>query len=215
MHLSQTRAQTSLGIVDIGLSNLGSIHRSVTELCDQVMIVTTPEQVGKVDRLILPGVGAFPAAMDRLESTGLAGEIVNFVRVLGRPTLGICLGMQLLATRGEEHQICFGLGLIEGDVRRFNESDDARVPHVGWNSVEVCRELPLFAGVGSGQDFYFVHSFRFETTNRDEVAATSKNGETFAAVIQRENLVGVQFHPEKSSHLGRRLLKNFCEWDPC
>lgn len=215
MASSSQKLLTTIGIVDIGLSNLGSIERSLSEICDRVTVVRNPEQLRGLDRLVLPGVGAFSVAMGRLRESGLADPISSFIRDLKRPTLGICLGMQLLADLGEEHGLNHGLGLIPGRVRKFDPQSNVRIPHVGWNSVDVRIETPLFAGIPPGQDFYFVHSYVFDLASNEYLAASATNGQTFVAAIQRSNLVGVQFHPEKSSRVGRKLLENFCRWDPC
>lgn len=215
MGVSTDPVATTVGIVDVGIANLGSIERTLKEICDRVVVVTEPSDLASLDRLILPGVGAFPIAMKRLEAAGLADGIRHFVNDLQRPTLGICLGMQLLATEGEEHELTAGLNLIEGRVRRFRDTAGIRVPHVGWNSVEIKRQSSIFSSVKSGNDFYFVHSYVFEVADEAALVATACNGEHFSASVERGNVAGVQFHPEKSSRIGRILLKNFCEWDPC
>jgi glutamine amidotransferase len=206
---------TTVGIVDVGIANLGSIERTLREICDRVHVVKEPTDLKALDRLILPGVGAFPIAMKRLEAAGLADGIRKFVTDLQRPTLGICLGMQLLATEGEEHETTAGLNLIEGRVRRFRNTEGIRIPHVGWNSVEVKLPSPVFRSVKSGNDFYFVHSYVFDVAKESSLVAIARNGEQFSAAVASGNVVGVQFHPEKSSRIGRVLLRNFCEWSPC
>lgn len=215
MALATDPVATTVGIVDVGIANLGSIERTLRDICDRVQVVTEPLMLNSLDRLILPGVGAFPVAMRRLESSGLADGIKHFVRELRRPTMGICLGMQLLASEGEEHEKTPGLDLINGRVRRFKNDNGVRIPHVGWNSVEVKRPSPIFKNVNSGNDFYFVHSFVFDVADEATLVAVAQNGESFSASVENGNVAGVQFHPEKSSRIGRVLLKNFCEWSPC
>jgi glutamine amidotransferase len=215
MQQAQPRISTKVGIVDVGIANLGSISAALSEIAETVQIVRSPNDLKFVDRLVLPGVGAFPVAMERLCDVGLDHGIRDFCRGLGKPTLGICLGMQLMAGSGEEHGVTAGLNLIEGRVRRFRELPGQRVPHVGWNDVTLLRPVPLFQQIPSGTDFYFVHSYVFEVEGNEALIGTSENGEVFAAVVHRESALGVQFHPEKSSQAGRRILRNFCEWSPC
>lgn len=215
MTINNVKIPTSVGIIDIGISNIASIERTLSEIVDEVVIVRNGSQLTSIDRLILPGVGAFPSAMKRLSESGLVADIHEFVRVLRRPLLGICLGMQLLASEGEEHELTAGLDLVKGRVRRLKESDGVRVPHVGWNSVSIEMPNNLFNGLVDGHDFYFVHSYVFDVDNKDERIATTVNGERFTAAVLSGNVVGVQFHPEKSSKIGRMLLENFCEWTPC
>jgi glutamine amidotransferase len=212
---SKTLVPTTVGIIDVGIANLGSIERTLRETADEVVIVKEAHQISEVDRLVLPGVGAFPVAMARLSDTGLAPGIRDFAVDRRQPILGICLGMQLLASLGEEYGTTPGLDLIPGRVRRFDDSYGSRIPHVGWNSVDLEAQSPLFIDIPTGMDFYFVHSFVFEVQHQHFCSASATNGERFSAVVQSDNVVGVQFHPEKSSRIGRRLLRNFCEWSPC
>lgn len=205
-------AMTSVGIVDVGISNLGSIERILSGVADCVRIVRKPAEIDQVDRLVLPGVGAFPQAMNRLGSTGLSLAIKRFAQDRRGPVLGICLGMQLLAAVGEEHELTSGLNLIDGKVRKLSA---VRVPHVGWNAVEIRLDCALMEGIPSGTDFYFVHSYVFDPVNEQSLVATATHGERFSAVLVDRNIAGVQFHPEKSSRAGRRLLQNFCRWLPC
>lgn len=209
------KAPTSVGIVDVGIANLGSIERILSEVADEVVVVKDGSQLDSLDRLVLPGVGAFPIAMERLSAVGLVDDIREFAVRMKRPLLGICLGMQLLASVGEEHEVTEGLGLVAGRVRRFAEGDGVRVPHIGWNSVEIERRSEMLRNVPNESDFYFVHSFVLDVNNPINRIATSVNGERFTAAVQVENIVGVQFHPEKSSKIGRLVLSNFCEWNPC
>lgn len=212
---STTLVPTTVGIVDVGIANLGSIERTLRETADDVVIVKETRQLSDVDRLVLPGVGAFPIAMSRLSDAGLDSGIRDLAVDRRLPVLGICLGMQLLASVGEEHGTTPGLDLISGRVRRFGDSHGSRIPHVGWNSVDLEAPSPLFNDIPTGMDFYFVHSFVFEVGDQLSRVASSTNGERFSAVVQKNNVLGVQFHPEKSSRIGRRLLRNFCEWSPC
>ena len=209
-----SRIPTSVGVIDIGMANLGSIERTLSEIAQEVVVVDRPGIMSSIDRLVLPGVGAFPAAMDQLHRTGLGAEITDFAGDARRAVLGICLGMQLLSSVGEEHQETPGLGLVGGRVRRLRTTGSVRIPHVGWNSVSV-SDHPIFREIENGTDFYFVHSYVFDADDVATRIATTEHGEQFTAGVGKSNVAGVQFHPEKSSRAGRRLLRNFCEWEPC
>jgi glutamine amidotransferase len=215
MKSSSTKVSTTVGVVDVGIANLGSIICILQDIADHVLIIRSPADIDGVDRLILPGVGAFPQAIARLAAANLSDPIIRFAREQHGPVLGICLGMQLLATSSEEHTFTHGLGLITGAVRKLRGTGGERVPHVGWNAVDLVQNTELMEGIPSGSDFYFVHSFVFDEVKSSSLVATTTHGERFSAVIVEGNLAGVQFHPEKSSNGGRRLLRNFCEWCPC
>lgn len=212
MVVEQSLIETTVGVVDVGIANLGSICRSLHEIASKVVIVRTPDQLENIDRLVLPGVGAFPVAMQRLRASGLDSGVHVFAHHFQKPLLGICLGMQLLADIGEEHGRTAGLGLIAGRVRRLKVGPRQRVPHVGWNSVSAVGDSLLLKGVPLQTDFYFVHSFVFDVVDPTSSIGVCDYGENFAAIVRRANIHGVQFHPEKSSFAGRRVLKNFCEY---
>lgn len=201
---------TRVGIIDIGIANIGSLYSSLVDIAESVIPIRTPNDMATIDRLILPGVGSFPEAMTRLRDCNLESSIKTFVRIQKKPLLGICLGMQLLAAIGEEHQETQGLGLIEGRVQRLAISDSIRIPHIGWNSVSFSKPSPLFEGIPNNHDFYFVHSFVLVPRKPDVITAVTPYGEHFCSVVQQDNIYGVQFHPEKSSVLGKRLISNFC-----
>ena len=209
MTINNVKIPTSVGIIDIGISNIASIERTLSEIVDEVVIVRNGSQLTSIDRLILPGVGAFPSAMKRLSESGRVADIHEFVRVLRRPLLGICLGMQLLADRGFEGTETLGLGFIAGDVRLLKPANDLRVPHVGWNDVHTKGNARLFDGIPDGSDFYFVHSYHFVPTMREHIAAVVEYGGEVVAAVADGNVWGAQFHPEKSSRAGFHLLKNF------
>jgi imidazole glycerol-phosphate synthase subunit HisH len=196
-------------IVDYGMGNLASARRAFEDCGADVSVSDDPASIRTAERLVIPGVGAFAEAMERLQHRGWAAGIQEAVSE-GVPVLGICLGMQLLAERGDEGGSSEGLGLIKGSVERMTPSrPDERVPHVGWNEVYPRLGAGLFEGIQPGSDFYFVHSFRFVTTDLSAVLATTPYcGETVAA-IGRGRIFGVQFHPEKSSRAGFRLIRNF------
>ena len=198
-----------VAIVNTGLSNLDSISRAVEE-CDSSPVVTdNPEDIDRATHIILPGVGAFPAAMARLAARGLVEAMTEHVVGRGIPFLGICLGMQLLATKGSEIRDTPGLGWIDGDVDLLAPGPGERVPHVGWNEVVPVNDSPLFRGIPSERDFYFVHSYVLRAARDEDIAARTPYGGGFVSAVQRGMIFGVQFHPEKSQRAGFDVLRNF------
>lgn len=196
-------------IIDYGMCNLDSVARAVEECGGKSLITPDPRDLARVSHIILPGVGAFAKAMDRLRELGLDSVIRQQALVERIPFLGICLGMQLMATRGFEGRESAGLGLIPGDVRRLQStSSSERVPHIGWNEVQAVNECPLLVGIPSGSDFYFVHSYHVDC-DPSSVAACTPYAGSFVSVTQRGNVFGTQFHPEKSQRRGFQLLRNF------
>jgi glutamine amidotransferase len=201
-----------VAIVDYGMGNLDSVARAVEECGGRPRVTHDEDEIGTAAAVILPGVGAFARGMASIRERGLDAVLRDGVAERGVPLLGLCLGMHLLAGRGTEGGETEGLDLIPGEVRRFAPGDPSlRVPHVGWNEVEVVRPSPLFAGLPSGKDFYFVHSFHFAPEDARDVVATTRYGGEFVSVVQRENVFGVQFHPEKSQRTGFALLRNFLD----
>lgn len=198
-----------VAIVDYGMCNLDSVARAVEECGGAPVVTDRVEDLGTADRIILPGVGAFPDGMHNLRERGL-DVALRTQAARGAPLLGICLGMQLLATEGWEGSRTPGLGLIAGSVQRLASGGDAiRIPHIGWNEVDLVRSSQLFDGIASGRDFYFVHSYALACERPDEVLARTAYGSGFVSAAACDNVVGVQFHPEKSQKLGFRLLRNF------
>lgn len=199
-----------VAIVDYGMGNLDSVARAVEECGGRPLRAAGPRDLAEAAHVILPGVGAFRDAMASLRRTGMADALEERVRRRGIPFLGLCLGMELLATRSFEGGEHAGLGWIDGDVVRFETGHDRlRVPHVGWNNVEPVRESVLFHGIRPGTDFYFVHSYHVACRDRADLLATTPYGLHFASSLQRENVWACQFHPEKSQAAGLRLLANF------
>ena len=199
----------TIAIVDYGMGNLGSLTRALENCHADVVVSDDPAVIDQVAGVILPGVGAFADGMANLNARGWLAALRALVAA-GTPLLGICLGMQLLADYGEEGGGCNGLGLIGGAVRRLQPRDEReRIPHVGWNNVHWRNASPLFADLANDSDFYFVHSYHFIPRSPDVVIATSDYCGGFAAALQQGVTFGVQFHPEKSSHGGMRLLRNF------
>lgn len=202
----------TVAVVDYGMCNLDSVRRALEECGRPVVVTDDPKEVAAAGHIVLPGVGAFPDAMGRLTERGLDKVLHNQVVVEGAPFLGICLGMQLLATVGLEGGRTEGLGWIDGEVQRLVPAGpDLRVPHVGWNDVVPQGDSPLFAGIEPGSDFYFVHSYHLACSSAADVAATTPYCGGFASAVWRDNVHAVQFHPEKSQRNGLRLLQNFLD----
>lgn len=201
-----------IGIVDIGIGNLGSVREAIHALGNDPVSVGRAADLEGLSHLILPGVGAFSHAVRRLHDTGLFGAIRQYASD-GRPLLGICLGMQLLADIGDEDGPSDGLGLIGGRVSLIAERDRFRVPHVGWNEMRCPRPHPVLKGVRQGVDFYFVHSYEFQPTRRESVLGVTDHGKDIVCAVGQGSALGLQFHPEKSQKNGLRLLENFCDWD--
>lgn len=204
-------------IVDYGMGNLRSVQKALELLGAQVSFTRDPNEVAGAEKLILPGVGAFGAAMANLERLDLVQPLRDFA-ASGKPFLGICLGMQLLLEESEEQGIFKGLGIVPGRVVRFFQNqkpDDStaglKVPHMGWNTISIkAPNCPLLAGISDGASFYFVHSF-YPAPPKDWVAASTFYGEEFCSVIWKDNVFASQFHPEKSSAVGLRMLRNFAD----
>ena len=198
-----------VGIINYGLGNLGSIQNMLKVIGEKSIISADPDALETCDRYILPGVGAFDAGMTRLCESGLDSFIKNKAVEERKPILGICLGMQLLGRRSEEGQMP-GLGLIPFDNIRFRlENSNLRVPHMGWDIVEFRQSNPLLKNLEGTQRYYFVHSYHALCDNEENVLMTCDYGYEFAAAVVKDNIMGVQFHPEKSHDFGMALLNNF------
>lgn len=196
-------------IIDYGMGNLGSVKRAFEECGVKVVVSTDPAEADDADALVLPGVGAFRDGMASLVESGWAPRLKSLAQE-NKPLLGICLGMQLLATRSFEGGEFEGLGLIPGEVvKLIPQQQNERVPHVGWNEVVHDSNHSLFSEIVSGTDFYFVHSFHFKPVNETDAIATTPYCGSFVSAVARQNILGVQFHPEKSSKPGFKLIKNF------
>lgn len=205
----------TVAVVDHGMGNLDSVRRGLTDAGADVVVTSNGADLDVADRIVLPGVGAFGAAMDRLRGLGLDVALERNVIDAGVPFLGICLGMQLLATTGTEGGRHDGLGWIGGTVVRIEPTaEDPRVPHVGWNEVDPVQEHPLLDGIAAGADCYFVHSYRVACDDPSHVVATTPYAGGVTAIVGRDNIAGVQFHPEKSQRVGAALLRNFLAWQP-
>ena len=199
---------TSIAIVDYGMGNRRSVQKAFEHVGARVELTSDHKTIRAADGIVVPGVGAFPLAMQRLSELGL-DELLRTCAAEQRPLLGICLGMQLLLERSEELEPTAGLGLVNGVVTALNPGE-LRVPHIGWNEVTFERSSPLTAGLPSrGCAFYHVHSFAVRCSDERDVVATTTYGERFATIIARKSVFGVQFHPEKSSAHGLRMLESF------
>lgn len=208
-----------VALIDYGSGNLRSAEKALVRAASgaaEILVTHDPEAVSRADAVVLPGVGAFAACMKGLtERTGVIEAMTEAVRGRGAPFLGICVGMQLLAARGHEFGVTEGLGWIDGDVRKITPDDPGlKVPHMGWNAPELTRTHPVLAGLDGVAAVYFTHSFAMFPKDETDVAAYVDHGGRFPAAVARDNLVGVQFHPEKSQGPGLRLLADFLEWRP-
>lgn len=201
-----------IGILDVGIGNQGSIREAIYSLGYDPMSVVAPSQLEALTHLILPGVGSFSHAIYQLKSKNMINPIKIFAQS-GRPLLGICLGMQLLASVGDEEGPSKGLDLISGRVSRLPQSSRFRVPHVGWNEVNFTKSHPVFEGIKDGRDFYFVHSYQFLPACMDVMLSNTRHGNLLISAVGISNIIGLQFHPEKSQKNGLKMLDNFCGWD--
>ena len=185
----------------------------------QILLTSKPEDIEQAERIVLPGVGAFADCKAGLEAVpGLLTALETAVRGKGRPFLGICVGMQLMARRGLEHGCWDGLDWIDGEVRAIEPQDKfLKIPHMGWNTLDVVRDHPLLTDIKTGPKglhAYFVHSYHFAVSDEDSVVATTDYGGAVTAMVAKDNMVGTQFHPEKSQKLGLKLITNFLNWAP-
>ncbi len=194
-----------IAVVDYGRGNLRSVQKAFEYLGHKAIVTDDPDIVVKADKVVLPGVGAFGDCMENLKSRHLDEAVVEFIRS-GKPFLGICLGLQLLFTESEEFGPVKGMDLVKGRVVRFPKG--LKIPHIGWNQVEIVRKNPLLEGIKDGDFFYFVHSY-YVVPDEDVTSTTTEYGVTFTSMINKDNIFATQFHPEKSQKLGLRLLENF------
>ena len=200
-------------IVDYGMGNLRSVLNKLQRMKTEVVVSSRVDDVKRATKLILPGVGSFDTGMAHLEEYGLLTLLDAKVTKERTPILGICLGMQLFAHRSEEGDAA-GLGWIDAEVKRFDfgsNENQLRVPHMGWNTIDIQRHSTLLEGVPNGSEFYFVHSYHMTCNRPDVVIATTRYGYDFVSVVNQENIFGTQFHPEKSHQHGMKVLGNFVE----
>lgn len=211
-------------IIDYGAGNLHSAAKAFERMANglggiTVEVTADPERVRMADRIMLPGVGAFADCKAGLDAVpGMVDVLEERVIRGGAPFLGVCVGMQLMASEGREKVVTPGLGWIAGAVERIRPSDPSlKIPHMGWNTISVARPHPLFAGIPDGPDglhAYFVHSYHLVTESPDTLLATTDYGGQVTACVGRDNMFGTQFHPEKSQALGLQLIENFLRWTP-
>jgi len=197
-----------ISIVDYGMGNLQSVEKALAYTGAETRLVTTAEEVASSEKLVLPGVGAFGDAMAHLQQQGMI-EALKAYATSGRPLLGVCLGMQLLFDSSEEDPNVAGLGIFSGTVKRFPPNMGLKVPHMGWNSLMVSPESRVLAGLGNEPHVYFVHSYYLAPADESISAAMTPYGFDFTSAVEKGNVSGVQFHPEKSQQTGLRILRNF------
>jgi glutamine amidotransferase len=212
----------TVAIIDYGSGNLHSAAKAFERAAhdrgagDAIVVTRDPDAVARADRIVLPGVGAFAdcrAGLDAID--GMVGALDRAVREKARPFFGICVGMQLMAERGNEYRVTPGLGWIAGEVNRIRPDDPSlKIPHMGWNTLDRLRPHPLLAGIPDGLHAYFVHSYALDPARRDDVIAEADYGGPITAIVGRDNMVGTQFHPEKSQRMGLALIANFLAWMP-
>jgi len=200
----------NIGIIDYGMGNLHSVVGAFTHIGCKPFISSDITELKSADALILPGVGAFPDAMKNLNDYGL----IDFIKseANSKPFLGICLGMQLLFDRSYEFTECEGLGLIKGEVIKltaYADSKKYKIPHMGWNSLDITKKTRLTEGLPDRSHVYFVHSYKGVTADKDNLIASAEYGETISAIVGTDNIFGTQFHPEKSEEIGLKILINF------
>jgi imidazole glycerol-phosphate synthase subunit HisH len=215
----------SVAIVDYGSGNLHSAAKAFERAAHEtghdqpIMVTDDPAVVARADRVVLPGVGAFADCRRGLDAVdGMVEALEQAVRYNGRPFFGICVGMQLLAERGREYEVTDGLGWIAGEVDRIAPSDpNLKIPHMGWNTLNITRPHPLLDGLTlgpQGRHAYFVHSYQLKPSERADLIAEADYGGAVTAIVGRDNIVGTQFHPEKSQKFGLALIANFLKWKP-
>lgn len=202
------RVNPKVAVIDYGMGNLKSVLNALREIGGDGEIVSEGRILKNYDKAILPGVGAFCEAMQNLDNRGLSNKIIEFA-IQGKPLLGICLGMQLLCNDSMEDGFFKGLGLIDASVLPFPKENQLKVPHMGWNSIHLILKDPIVENLLSGNDVYFVHSYYVQNNKPEDVVATTDYGIEFTSIMRRKNIIGMQFHPEKSQKVGLALLKNF------
>lgn len=195
-------------IIDYDAGNIKSVEKAIQSLGEETILTSDPEQILKADKLILPGVGAFGDAMEKLKSYGLV-EVIKEAVGKGIPFLGICLGLQLMFESSEESPGVEGLSLLKGKIMRIPAGEGLKIPHIGWNSLKYPNKGTLYEGLKEDAYVYFVHSYYLKAEDEQIVTATTEYGVTIHASVQKDNLYGCQFHPEKSSEVGLTILKNF------
>ena len=201
---------TKIGIVDYGMGNISSLQNAIYELGGKSLVIKHPSELLSFEKIIMPGVGAFGDAIKSIKLRGFLEPLNAYYRS-GRNVLGICLGMQLMCKTSEEDGFHKGLGWFDAEVKKLENSNETKIPHIGWNDIKISKKHQLLDNIQDGTDFYFVHSYHVCCNNKSDELAKSYHGLNFTSSIQNDNLFGVQFHPEKSQDKGLHLLKNFLE----
>ncbi len=196
-----------IAVIDYGMGNLRSVSKALESVGAETKVTNSPEDIKSAEAIVLPGVGAFCRGMENLEQLGLSPAILESIKN-NKPFLGICLGLQLLFTESEEHGVSKGLGILKGSVKKF--APNVKIPHMGWNQIKL-NTTDLFDGIPDNSYFYFDHSYYVEPKDKNTVIAVTQYGKDFVSAVNKDNIWGVQFHPEKSSDLGLKILKNFVE----
>ena len=201
-----------IAVLNYGMGNVGSILNMLKKIGAEATLLSDPQQIDLMDKLILPGVGSFDAGMDNLKKNNLLQPVLDHALQKQRPVLGICLGMQMLGMKSEEGSLP-GLGLIdfENTLFSFPREGDLKIPHMGWNRVRIVGQSPIIDGLNNSERYYFVHSYHAVCKDSSNVLMTCEYGYEFTAAVYKDNIYGVQFHPEKSHEFGMRLLRNFAE----
>ncbi len=203
-----------IGLVDLGIGNLFSLFNLFTQITKKKIIIIDKannliEDKNEISHLVIPGVGSYPAAMDSIKSSHWKESIIEF-RETNKPILGICLGMQLFFDQSEENEVITkGLGLLKGNVVKIKVKDGYKLPHVGWNDLKIVKKDPILEGLNLDIDFYFLHSYKCAPISDDIIVCKTDYNEMFPSIIRQNNIVGFQFHPEKSSNIGQKLIENF------
>jgi glutamine amidotransferase len=195
-------------VIDYGMGNLRSVLNKVEAVCANTVVSSDPQEVSEADKLILPGVGHFAQGMKNLEASGIMPHLYNKVTVENTPILGICLGMQLFSKFSEEGDIP-GLGWIDGRTCKFSDDMQMKIPHMGWNTLELRKESVITKNIPQDEQYYFCHSYHFECANEEDILASTTYGIQFTSAVQRDNIYGVQFHPEKSHDWGAQIMTDF------
>ena len=199
-----------IAIIDYGAGNIQSVAKALTHIGSDLLVTRNKDEILKADGAVLPGVGSFGDTVDSLNKYGIKDAIKEYI-ASGKPFLGICLGMQLLFPASGESPEAEGLGIYEGSITRIPNGEGLKIPHMGWNSLDINPESRLFKGIGKNPYVYFVHSYFLHAADRELVAATTEYGVTIDAAVERGNVFATQFHPEKSGETGLRILRNFAE----
>ena len=204
-----------IGIVDYGMGNLLSVYNAFVAIGEDVKICQNPDDLVNMSHIVLPGVGSFNKCMSNILDRGFYGILNDLALNEKRPILGICLGMQLMTNNSTEGRSCKGFEWIDSEVTRIELKKEIKIPHIGWNSLDVCNDSLLLTGLSNEPDFYYVHSYQMKCTGDEDVIATCNYGQKITSIVNKDNIYGVQFHPEKSQDNGLILLENFAAIRQC